>query len=588
MQCAFTTNQTVNQQQTQQQQEQRNSLRPVTSNDLNATSSSQLANWSVKLNDSGSTDAISGNEKKIDTSSSSPVVINSVKLSTSALAMASTNNITGERGKHFRDIHTMATFSISDLNSTQGYENSTNVPDDDSISVLPAEIPFAERFELCPLLLAFGLALLVLIYFSTTRNRIEHSYMFATVLVAGFGNLGAGFVLSTVQHWPVFFYVSELLVLAPTLLGLKGNIEMCMASRLATQANLGNMKSWRETIKMIWGNLGLDLTQATTVACIAATSVLLFDAVSSKTFNLTVLYNASILISSSMLTAVTTSFLLGSLLVTVIVLSYRMKMNPDNIASPVAASLGDVITLTFLASYSSLIFNFTETPPAVPLPGLIIVTVLLILLPLWFTCAYVNPYTKPSMWSGWTPIFVAVLISTCSGFILDAAVLRFTRYSVFQPVMNGIGGNLVAVHASRMSTTLHKSSSPGALPSGVKLFRSPLAAFWDKQEANIEMARNLVAMAVPAHVIYILITVSLKTNIVLTNYFLIFYIASAVIQIIILLYFATHLVNLMWKFGIDPDNTSIPILTATGDFLGSLFLYFTFLAMEKLNDVNAS
>lgn len=468
----------------------------------------------------------------------------------------------------------------------------SSIAGDDVITVehgqINLKLSYGERLPLVPVCIAVALSLFVIVYFFIVKNRVEHCYMFITILIAGFGNLGAGFVLSSVQHWPVFYYISELLVLEPTLLGLKGNIEMCMASRLATQANLGNMKSWRETIKMIWGNLGLDLTQATTVACIAASSVLAFKVISSnQQLDMSQLYNGSILIASSMLTAVTTSFLLGSLLVTVIVLSYRMKMNPDNIASPVAASLGDVITLTFLASYSSLIFNFTPSPPALPVPGMVIVLVLLILLPLWFTCAYVNPYTKPSMWSGWTPIFIAVLISTCSGVILDAAVFRFTRYSVFQPVMNGIGGNLVAVHASRMSTSLHKNSTPGKLPSGVKLFRSPLAAFWDKDEANIEMARNLVAMAIPAHVVYIFITVSLKSDIILTNYFLILYLASAVLQILILLYFATHLVNIMWRFGIDPDNTSIPILTATGDFLGSLFLYTSFLAMEQLGDYNA-
>lgn len=36
------------------------------------------------------------------------------------------------------------------------------------------------------------------------------------------------------QHWPVFLEVKDLLTLVPPLVGLKGNLEMTLASRLST------------------------------------------------------------------------------------------------------------------------------------------------------------------------------------------------------------------------------------------------------------------------------------------------------------------------------------------------------------------
>ncbi|GCC43074.1 hypothetical protein chiPu_0027182, partial [Chiloscyllium punctatum] len=36
--------------------------------------------------------------------------------------------------------------------------------------------------------------------------------------------------------------------------------------------------------------------------------------------------------------------------------------------------------------------------------------------------------------------------------------------AVFTPVINGVGGNLVAIQASRISTYLHLWSVPGVLP----------------------------------------------------------------------------------------------------------------------------
>ena len=37
-----------------------------------------------------------------------------------------------------------------------------------------------------------------------------------------------------VQHWEVFHKVTEIFILVPALLGLKGNLEMTLASRLST------------------------------------------------------------------------------------------------------------------------------------------------------------------------------------------------------------------------------------------------------------------------------------------------------------------------------------------------------------------
>ncbi len=81
--------------------------------------------------------------------------------------------------------------------------------------------------------------------------------MFFPFLIAGLGMVGAGLVLDVVQHWPVFQTVTELFILVPALLGLKGNLEMTLASRLSTQANLGRMQSPEDQWSLIKGNLAL-------------------------------------------------------------------------------------------------------------------------------------------------------------------------------------------------------------------------------------------------------------------------------------------------------------------------------------------
>ena len=50
-------------------------------------------------------------------------------------------------------------------------------------------------------------------------------------LCAGLGMVGAGLVLDAVQFSAVFRSLPELFIMVPALIGLKGNLEMTLASR---------------------------------------------------------------------------------------------------------------------------------------------------------------------------------------------------------------------------------------------------------------------------------------------------------------------------------------------------------------------
>lgn len=106
----------------------------------------------------------------------------------------------------------------------------------------------------------------------------------------------------------MFAHVSELFILVPALLGLKGNLDMCLASRLSTQANLGNMTSKREVVHMIIGNIALVQVQATVAAFIVAIFAIGIGAAMNGTFIWT---HAMLLVSSSMFTATSSCFVLG-------------------------------------------------------------------------------------------------------------------------------------------------------------------------------------------------------------------------------------------------------------------------------------
>ncbi|KAF8769876.1 solute carrier family 41 member 1-like isoform X1 [Argiope bruennichi] len=401
--------------------------------------------------------------------------------------------------------------------------------------------------------------------------------VFIPFLIAGCGTVAAGIVLDIVKTWPVFENVTQLFILVPALLGLKGNLEMTLAARISTQANLGQLDSLREQWKMTYGNMALVQCQATIVAFLASIFAVVVDVVQEHTFDI---HHALLLCASSLITAVIASLVLGFITIGVVLSSRKLHINPDNVATPIAASLGDVTTLGLLASISSGLYGIVMTDNWVA-PFLVIFFLLLI--PVWVVIAKRNKFTKQVLYTGWLPVISAVFISSAGGCVLDLAIAKFKGIAVFQPVINGVGGNLVAVQASRISTFLHQRSEMGTLPnSDPKVCVNPFTAFFGKG-AHARSARVLLAMALPGHMIFTYLIWLLNTGGTTFTYaFLVVYLTAALIQVFLLLYFAYCMIQWMWRRKIDPDNSAIPYLTALGDLLGTSLLALAFLFLSNI------
>ncbi|XP_077582132.1 solute carrier family 41 member 1 [Stigmatopora nigra] len=394
-------------------------------------------------------------------------------------------------------------------------------------------------------------------------------------LLAGFGTVAAGMVLDIVQHWTVFDKVSEVFILVPALLGLKGNLEMTLASRLSTAANIGLMDTNKDMWNMIMGNLALIQVQATVVGFLASIAAVIFGWIPEGHFRLG---HAVLLCASSVATAFIASLILGLIMIGVIIASRKVGINPDNVATPIAASLGDLITLSLLAGISTGLYKELEyNDYANPL----VCAVFVALCPIWVLIARKIPSTRVVLYSGWEPVIIAMAISSVGGLILDKTVSdpNFRGMAVFTPVINGVGGNLVAVQASRISTYLHMNGIPMGDPNPTPRSRkcpTPCSTFFTST-VNSRSARVLFLLVAPGHLVFLFTINSLRGgHTTLTPIFITFYMAAALLQVIILLYLADWMVHWMWGRGMDPDNFSIPYLTALGDLLGTGFLALCF------------
>lgn len=164
----------------------------------------------------------------------------------------------------------------------------------------------------------------------------------AALVVAGIGTLGTGLLLDTVQVWPVYQNVSEMFIMIPPLLGLKGNLEMTLASRLSTLSHLGVLNEPKNRWWNFGGNLALTQAQAISFAALASLVAVIFRSIRSRQLRFR---NILLLCASGMVAASGAALLLGLLIVTVILVARRCRINPDNIATPLAASFGDLLTV---------------------------------------------------------------------------------------------------------------------------------------------------------------------------------------------------------------------------------------------------
>lgn len=452
--------------------------------------------------------------------------------------------------------------------------------------------------------------------------------VFPPFFVAGLGMVAAGLLLGKVHRWPVFEEVRELLIVVPPLLGLKGNLEMTLASRLSTHANLGHLDlngvSGDTACSdvgphcvqtsfgiIVIGNFMAVQCQAVVVGFLASLVALAMNFLAEGG---AIDWDHALLLSSSTVAAASTaSLLLALIMILVVIASRRCGIDPDNVASPIAGMLGDFCTLALLSCIAHHLWESKLDYWPVQCGLLVFYGGVAAL------CGSVtrrNSFTSGVLQESWVPVIVSMLISSGGGLILKKAVAEYHRLASFAPVMNGAGGNLAAVHTSRLSTGLHAKASLMPSPRSPTAPASPkstegtqylhsdspskfldgtstlshansqsLLAPWPDVlgfSGPARAARVLTSLMVPGGLVFSSLVVGFDSGweAAPKPAFLCIYTMAAVLQVLLLIVAAHSIVRILWKRGLNPDNAAIPYVTSLGDVMGTSLLAGAFVLMD--------
>ncbi|EDV43640.1 uncharacterized protein Dana_GF16424 [Drosophila ananassae] len=398
--------------------------------------------------------------------------------------------------------------------------------------------------------------------------------------LAGTGTICAGLLLGNVQDWTVYREMNELFVLVSVLGGLKGNLDMCVAARMCTHSNMGQLSDRSSVIQILVGNMALVQLQAIVCAIFLSSIATLIHFVVQPDHER--LKHFPIVTSSALLTASISCFILDSILMSVILFSQKYHFNPDYMATPFVASLGDVVTISMLSFTAAVLYELSESHSWVCI--CLMAFYIFVLLPLWLTVVLRNSYVRPILMTSWIPVIGALCISQVAGFVLSFTVDDFRGIAVFSPIINGIGGNMVSVQSSNMGSILHQRSELGQVPEDTRILEWPHRVYY-LGTIYSRVSRILIAISVPGNVILVYVADYLYMSYISVRWpFLVGFVITSLFLLLILLWIAHALVHLLWWRKIDPDTAAIPYLTALGDALGTGLLAIMFHLLRLANE----
>ena len=367
------------------------------------------------------------------------------------------------------------------------------------------------------------------------------------------------------KTWKVFTNVPELFVLIPVIFTLRGILEQGLTSRLTKASRIGVMESISGRKKIWIGNLNLIMFQSITAGLLAG-SMSCFLAWLLEEGKLP-LWRSILMIVVSASTTASSSVLSGLVLFLILKFFKYFKLNSDDLIGPLTSSFGGFMSLFILAIYAGFFYFLMGN-----WIGISFILLFLIISNVYFYSKAQNNEAVGTLTSeGWPPMLFSLIVTGLSGLLLQKFISEYQSFfALFLPVFTGITGTFSGIYCSEALLNLHLFQLNPLLPRKTALTLLTLSNF--------------------VQFIIIFLIRSLNSDQISVSFtFIISYLFSHNLQVLLLIALSDILIKLSWKFSMKPESNVPALMSTISDLSGTLVLVGLFYILKQTgNLVNIS
>ncbi len=387
-------------------------------------------------------------------------------------------------------------------------------------------------------------------YWASERATMRQG--FVAVTIASLTSLAAGLTLAGMDHR--IEEIQGLFVLIPASIGMRGNIFGALAARFGTSIHTGLFDVSRARGGAIYQNVyaATLLTIGTSLAMglLARSMGALLGIETISVWDLLVVAMVGGVLSSAVVLAVTVYLSIGS---------FKRGWDLDSVGAPLITAIGDVITLPclLLASYLTRIDIVTPV-----LGGLMLAAGLAALVRGWTT---VRPVTRRIVRESFPILCIAIVLDVLAGTVveprMESVFLPLPAFLILIPGFLENTGALGSILAARLGSKLHLGAvSPKVRPDAVALL-----------DGTIVLVLGLTVYTVSA-VATLVIAETFGFDYPGVWRFLGVVMSGGLLATLVAGAIGYYAAIATYRFGFDPDNHTIPLVTSGMDLLGVICL----------------
>jgi len=384
-----------------------------------------------------------------------------------------------------------------------------------------------------------------------SRRRLVMTGLGALLVSAAAASV-AGIYLGSVRE--VLELIPGLMVLLPSIIDMRGNIAGVLASRLSSSMHLGEFSiDFREGC-----TLGDNIRASFVVTVLIAFVLGAFAYIATSLSGLPVV-GITDLVLISVISGVVSGLVVMGITLVIALLSYRYGLDLDMIAAPTVTTSGDIVTLPILVL--SAVFVMGLSPPARLAIGVVAIVGAII--------AILYTHRRPKRIGAIVRENLALLIplsilGTVAGLTYSLNLEELVTFAAFliliPPFMGGLG-SIGGILGSRLSTGMHTGElTPQFLPE-----RDAVHHFIISYLYTLILLPLLALIAHGAAVFMGLNSPGLGMLVAIS-------LVAGLIVMTLVNGAAYVTASLSFRYGLDPDNFGIPVITSLIDLIGAAAL----------------